>query len=78
MTRVGSTPLFNLAFGYSEMAKPKKEDNEEQAKARKKKNLRRAIGYLDKFIGLSKQADKENIRAARSLKNALVTELTQE
>jgi len=69
--------LFNLAFGYSQMAQRKKEDTDEQAEARKKKNLRRAIGYLDKFIGMADKRDKENIRAAQSLKNALVTELSQ-
>lgn len=69
--------LFNLSFGYSEMSKPKKGDSPEEAKARKKKNLKKAISYLDKFIGMTSPSDKENLRAARSLKNALVTEMTQ-
>ena len=69
--------LYNLAFGYSQLAKRSKDDTDEQAEAKKKKNLRSAVGYLDKFIGLADKRDKENLRAARALKDALVLEMNQ-
>lgn len=70
--------LFNLAFGYSQLAKRTEGETDEQAGAKKKKNLRSAVGYLDKFIGLADKRDKENLRAARALKDALVVELSQD